>query len=60
MDANEFERNKPRLTYAAIQDLKNFVQECAANNVSNRTYDANLFVIKDKLGKIEAHFLLGE
>ena len=48
------------MTFAAIQALQNLLAELAEIDVKNRTYDFNLSLTRDRLDKIQHHFLKGE
>ena len=48
------------MTFAAIQALQNLLAEFAETDSKNRTYDSNLTLTRDRLDKIQHHFLKGE
>lgn len=48
------------LTFAAIQSLQDLLQEFEEMNQNNRIYDSNLSLTKERLDKIQYHFLRGE
>lgn len=56
MNASEFERNKPRETYKAIQDLKKYLLMLNENGETK----VNVSNVLEDLNDIEEKFLRGE
>ena len=60
MNINEFERNKPRVTKAIIDEAITLTDQIIKDNLSGKIYDQRIESLYGKLLKLREKFLLGE
>jgi hypothetical protein len=60
MNINEFERNKPRVTKAIIDEAITLTDQIIKDNLSAKIYDQRIESLYGKLLKLREKFLLGE
>lgn len=60
MNISEFERTKPRKTYALIKTLQEFAEEVIEKDRKYETYNTSMYYVAAKLKELEESFLKGE